>query len=137
MLGGAVGIQCSALDVVNDSVFFASAPYTLRDKFGIYTVDAMGCKVRGKAHPTDVTYRSIRNRSQPNPLLGNVQFSERNLLFWRKKKGKNDRGYSCVGKKKTSTQTYLAARLAETPCSQASVCYGCYRQTSNIAVCSQ
>lgn len=54
-----------------------------------------------------------------------------------KKRGKTIRGYSCVGKKKTSTQTYLAARLAETPCSQASVCYGCYRQTSNIAVCSQ
>lgn len=95
MLGGAVGIQCSALDVVNDSVFFASAPYTLRDKFGIYTVDAMGCKVRGKAHPTDATYRSIRNRSQPNPLLGNVQFFERNLLFWGEKKGgKTIRGFS-------------------------------------------
>lgn len=100
MLGGAVGIQCSALDVVNDSVFFASAPYTLRDKFGIYTVDAMGCKVRGKAHPTDATYRSIRNRSQPNPLLGNVQFSERNLLFWRKKKGKNDKGLFLCRKEK-------------------------------------
>lgn len=95
----------------------------------------MGCKVRGKAHPTDATYRSILNRSQPNPLLGNVQFFERNLLFWGEKKGgKTIRVF--LGKKKTSTQTYLAARLAETPCSQASVCYGCYRQTSNIAVCS-